>query len=106
MSARKVEIVPKLQVRKPEQVPGPVKASRAVQEQHRLYEGFIRDVGAGRVGELQLESNEPMRSVKVRLRRAASRLGVKLEIWDADSRVYFKPATKRGRSKRQAGKVA
>jgi hypothetical protein len=105
MSARKVEIVPKLQVRKPEQVPGPVKASRAVQERHRLYEGFIRDVGAGSVGELQLESNEPMRSVKVRLRRAASRLGVELEIWDADGRIYFKPATKQGRPKRRVGNV-
>jgi hypothetical protein len=93
-------------VRKPDQVPGPVKSSRAVQEQHRLYESFIRDVGAGRVGELQLEPDDQMRSVKVRLRRAASRLGVELEVWDADSRIYFKPATKRGRPKRQVSEVA
>jgi hypothetical protein len=103
---RKAGIVPKFEVKKANEVPGPVKTSRAVQEQHRLYEGFIRDVGAGRVGELQLESNEQMRSVKVRLRRAASRLGVELEVWDADGRIYFKPATKRGRPKRQVSEVA
>jgi hypothetical protein len=47
-----------------------------------------------------------MRSVKVRLRKAASRLGVELEIWDADGRIYFKPPTKRGRPKRQVREVA
>jgi hypothetical protein len=68
-----------------------------VQEQQRMYEGFIREVGSGDVGELELSPGDQIRSVKVRLRRAASRLGVEVEIWDANQRVYFRPATRRGR---------
>lgn len=64
-----------------------------------MYEGFIREVNSGQVGELELAAGDQIRSVKVRLRRAASRLGVDLEIWDANQRVYFKPATRRGRRK-------
>jgi hypothetical protein len=91
--------MPRLQIRKPEDVPVPSRASRAVQEQQRMYEGFIREVGAGDVGELELGQGDQIRSVKVRLRRAASRIGVDLEIWDANQKVYFRSATRRGRRK-------
>ncbi len=92
--------MPRLEVRRPNEVPTPSRSSRAVQEQQRLYEGFIRDVD-GNVGELQLGAGEQVRSVKVRLRRAATRLGSEIEIWDADGRVYFKTAAKRGRPRKR-----
>jgi hypothetical protein len=66
-----------------------------------MYEGFIREVGSGDVGELELAPGDQIRSVKVRLRRAASRIGIDLEIWDANQKVYFRSATRRGR-RRQA----
>jgi hypothetical protein len=42
-----------------------------------------------------------VRSVKVRLRRASSRLNVDLDIWDADGHVYFRRVTRRGRPRKQ-----
>ena len=95
--------MPRLEVRKPSEVPSPSRSSRAVQEQQRLYEAFIRDVD-GNVGELQPSAGEQLRSIKVRLRRAATRVGSEIEIWDADGKVYFKTAARRGRPrKRDAG---
>jgi hypothetical protein len=41
-----------------------------------------------------------VRSVKVRLRRASSRMGVDLDIWDVNSHVYFKRVTRRGRPRK------
>ena len=63
------------------------------------YEGFIQSIN-GDVGELELSPDEQMRSVKVRLRRAANRLGRDIDIWDVDNRVYFKVGSKRGRPKK------
>lgn len=90
--------MPRFEVRKPDEVPPPIRASRAVQQQQRMYEGFIRNLN-GNVGELELMPDENMRSVKVRLRRAATRLGCQLEIWDANGRVYFKTETQRRRGR-------
>ncbi len=41
------------------------------------------------LAELTLDAGESVRSVKLRLRRASTRTGAKLEIWDADGKVYF-----------------
>jgi hypothetical protein len=88
--------MPRLAVRKATEVPTPSRVSRAVREQQEIYEGFIREINSN-VGELELRTDEQPRSVKVRLRRAATRLGRELEIWDANGKVYFKATTKRGR---------
>jgi hypothetical protein len=69
-----------------------------VQEQQRLYESFIREA-AGDVGELELGPNEQIRGVKVRLRRASTRLGSPIEIWDADGKVYFRTENQRRRGR-------
>ena len=90
--------MPKLELRKPDEVPAPLRASKAVQEQQRLYEGFIKQLN-GNVGELELDPGDQVRSVKVRLRRAATRLGSQLEIWDANGRVYFRTETTRRRGR-------
>jgi hypothetical protein len=63
------------------------------------YEGFIQAINND-VGELELSPGEQVRGVKVRLRRAATRLSREIEIWDADGRVYFRVATKRGRPRK------
>jgi hypothetical protein len=66
----------------------------------RLYESFIQQAGAGEAGELELLSGESARSVKVRLRRAAARLGAEVQIWDSNGRIYFMRGTRRGRSRK------
>ena len=95
--------MPKMTVRSASQVPQPSRASRAVREQQELYEGFIKQIGAN-VGELEPASGEAIRSLKVRLRRASTRLATQLEIWDVNDRVYFtvKTARRRGRPRKQA----
>jgi hypothetical protein len=90
--------MPRLQVRKASEVPSPSRSSRAVQEQQRLYEGFIREVGSD-VGELALAPGEQVRGVKVRLRRASTRVGSPIEIWDVDGKVYFKTENQRRRGR-------
>ncbi len=74
-----------------------------------MYEGFVRGVEAGSVGELVLADGENVRGVKVSLRRAATRLGQSIDIWDADGRVYFRravPKRTRRRRRSQAGPVS
>ena len=83
--------MPRLAIRKQNEVPVPNRSPRALREQQQAYEGFIRQLN-GNVGELELAAGERIRSVKVRLSRAATRLGSTLEIWDANGRVYFKAA--------------
>lgn len=88
--------MPSFAVRSRHEVPAPSKSPKAVQEAQRQYENFIREVGDN-VGELELQPEEQARSVKVRLRRAGTRLGTDLDIWDANERVYFKKKARRGR---------
>lgn len=90
--------MPTFAVRSRSEVPQPSKSPKAVQEMQRQYEGFIREIGDN-VGELELQPGEQARSVKVRLRRAGTRLGADLDIWDANERVYFRNKAKRGRRK-------
>jgi hypothetical protein len=88
--------LPSLKVRNASEVPTPSKSSKAVHDAQLQYEGFIQAIN-GDVGELDLSPDEQVRGVKVRLRRAATRLSREIEIWDVDGRVYFRVATKRGR---------
>jgi hypothetical protein len=94
--------MPLLHVRKPSEAPPPSRSSRAVREQQQKYEEFVRRIDTGDVGDLELEAAENVRSVKVRLRRASSRIGVDLDIWDANGHVYFRRVTRRGRPRKQA----
>ena len=84
--------MPALVVRESSKVPPPQKADAATLAHQQLYEGFIREVGATNVGQLELGDGEELRSVKTRLTRAAKRIGAELQIWDADGKVYFKNA--------------
>jgi hypothetical protein len=92
--------MPQLHVRKPNEAPPPSRSSRAVREQQQKYDEFVRQIDATDVGDLELEQGENVRSVKVRLRRASSRMGVDLDIWDVNSHVYFKRVTRRGRPRK------
>jgi hypothetical protein len=77
--------MPTMTVRSAAQVPQPSRVSRAVREQQELYEGFIKQIGDD-VGELDPAAGEQVRALKV---RASTRLGVQIEIWDANDKVYF-----------------
>lgn len=94
--------MPLLHVRKPSEAPPPSRSSKAVREQQQKYDEFIRSIDASEVGDLELESNENVRSVKVRLRRASSRIGIDIDIWDVNGHVYFRRITRRGRPRRSA----
>ena len=94
--------MPKLHVRKPNEAPLPSRSSRAVREQQQKYDDFVRRIETGEVGDLELEAGENVRSVKVRLRRASTRVGVDVDIWDASGHVYFRRVVRRGRPRKQA----
>jgi len=91
--------LPALTVRSASEVPLPRRSPKAILEAQFEYEGYINAIGAD-VGELELGPSEQPRSVKVRLRRAATRLGKDIETWDADGRVYFRLVVKRGRPRK------
>ena len=91
--------MPQLSIRKLSDVPRPSRVSRAAREQQSLYEDFLRQLN-GNVGELELGAGEWIRSVKVRLRRAAQRLSIELDVWDSNGRVYFRTRPRRGRPRR------
>ena len=98
--------MPTLTARKSAEVPAPSHTTRAAREQQAQFDGFLRDVPADSVGELELAADENARSIKVRLRRAASRLGQTIDIWDAEGRVYFRsaaPKSRRGRPRKVIG---
>jgi hypothetical protein len=92
--------LPQLHVRKPSEAPLPSRSSRAVREQQQKYDDFVRRIDTSDIGDLELEASENVRSVKVRLRRASSRVGVDLDIWDVNGHVYFKRVTRRGRPRK------
>ena len=95
--------MPQLHVRKPGEAPPPSRSSRAVRELQQKYDEFIRGIEGNNVGELVLEPHkENVRSVKVRLRRASSRLGIDLSIWDVNGHVYFQRQSRRGRPRKRS----
>jgi hypothetical protein len=79
--------MPRLSVKKVTEVPLPSRASRAVRELQQKYDNFVKGIDMSEAGELELEPGDNIRSVKVRLRRASSRLSVDIDIWDAHGRV-------------------
>ena len=81
------------------EVPHPTRVPRAVREQQQTYEDFIKSAGTD-VGELELGPDEAIRATKVRLTRAATRLGTQVQVWDADGKVYFSRTARRGRPKK------
>jgi hypothetical protein len=91
--------MPGFQVRKAAEVPQPSRVSRAVREQQQAYEEFITSAGTD-VGELELGPEENVRATKVRLTRAATRLGTQVQVWDANGKVYFSRTARRGRPKK------
>jgi hypothetical protein len=96
--------VPKLMIRKAAEVPAPDRTAKAVREQQQLYAAFIQQA-TGNVGEVSLELGDGIRSIKVKLRRAGTRVGVNLDIWDAEGKVYFQSVTakpRRGRPRKTA----
>jgi hypothetical protein len=94
--------VPTFHKRTAAEVPQPSKVSRTVRERQQAYDEFVKSAGTD-VGELELGPDESIRSTKVSLTRAATRLGTPLQVWDADGKVYFsRTAAKRGRPKKSA----
>jgi len=92
--------MPELLKRKLEEVPPPpAHFSAKTEEQKALFERFIREVGSD-VGELQLAQGENSRGIKARLSRAATRVGVKLQIWADEGKVYFRQFTPKERHRR------
>ena len=91
--------MPSMTIRSASEAPVPNRSTKAVREAQLQYEAYVKAINSD-VGELELSPDEQARSVKVRLRRAATRLGREIEIWDADGRVYFRVATKRGRPRK------
>jgi hypothetical protein len=91
--------MPTLTVKKPDQVPQNSRVSKAVRERQLAYDAFIKEVTED-VGELKLDPTETVRSVKVSLRRAATRQGISVEIWDAQNSVYFRRESRRGRPRK------
>lgn len=91
--------MPTFTKRTADQVPQPSRVSKSMREKQQVYENFIKSVGTD-VGELELEQNETIRATKVRLTRAATRLGSQIQVWDADGKIYFSKTARRGRPKK------
>ena len=91
--------MPRLIVRSASEVPAPTRSPKAVREAQLQYESYVQSINSD-VGELELGPDENIRSVKVRLRRAASRLDRDIDIWDVNGKVYFRVAAKRGRPRK------
>jgi hypothetical protein len=64
-----------------------------------MYDGFIGSIG-NEVGELQVAPGETIRTLKVNLRRAATRTGIAIVTWEADGNVYFSREPRRGRPRK------
>ena len=93
--------MPSMTIRSASEAPLPNRATKAVREVQLQYEEYVQAINSD-VGELELSPDELPRSVKVRLRRAATRLGREIDIWDANGRIYFRVSAKRGRPKKSA----
>lgn len=68
---------------------GATAADRAIQEQYNEYVLLARQSAEN--GKLTPDGSETMRSVKMRVRRAASRLNLDtgMKVWDVSGIVYF-----------------
>lgn len=84
-----------LHIRRVGDVPPPLRGSFEARRAQQIYDGFVKEVDRDHVGELTIVGEETIRSVKVRLRRASTRLGRPVEIWDQGERVFFRPEPRR-----------
>lgn len=70
--------------------PKPLKQSGRLAMRMREYEGYVKDVPAGKVGQLTPGRDESARGIALRIGRAARRLDKIAETWVVDGVVYFK----------------
>ncbi|MEX0781791.1 MAG: hypothetical protein WD557_04010 [Dehalococcoidia bacterium] len=64
--------------------PGPLRARMA------QYEDYVASLRKGEAGRLVPTDGEAARGLALRVTRAATRLGRPVEVWTAESAVYFK----------------
>jgi hypothetical protein len=69
---------------------GPATAS-ALSRRMREYEGFVTAVKRGQTGKLVPSDGETAASVRLRVARAARRVGKPIQTWTVEDTVYFKP---------------
>lgn len=55
------------------------------------YEGYITQVGSGKVGQISPSEGDTVRGIALRVSRAAKRVGRDVETWVAEGSVYFRP---------------
>jgi hypothetical protein len=53
------------------------------------FEQHVLNLTIGSAGEIQLEGNDDLRSLRARLKRVSDRLNRPLRIWDAEGNLYF-----------------
>jgi len=86
--------MPAFSIRTAAEVPEAERPNRQKRNTISLYQCFIREIGDD-VGELQVMGGECRSTIKMSLRRAAIHLGLVLDIWYADEKVYFRVAVPR-----------
>lgn len=75
----------------PTEAPKNDTSSKADREMREAYQAAIRDtIAAGKVGQVTIDEGETQRSIKVRLRHAATVIKAEIDVWDVNNIVYFK----------------
>jgi hypothetical protein len=74
---------------KESEAPKPARQTGRLAARMREYEGYVANVGAGKVGRLVPGSNETGRGVALRVSRAAKRAGKSINTWVVNDVVYF-----------------
>ena len=78
------DVIPEKSAPRPRSAPSPF-ASRMNE-----YEGYVRGLRKGTIGQLRPGPSETPRGVSMRVSRAARRVGTTIETWTADGAVYFR----------------
>ena len=95
----------KFAYRKPSEVPSYTHTNPDVIELQKTYDGYISAMipsAKNMVGVLELDTSESTRSVKIRVRRAATRKGVNVKVWGYKREVFFQVEPRRGRRRNQS----
>jgi hypothetical protein len=53
------------------------------------FERHVAELHVGSAGEIELEADDDMRTLKTRLKRVSDRMKRPLRIWDVEGRLYF-----------------
>ena len=72
--------------------PRPSGAPSRKQADMCAYEGYVTSLKKGQAGKLATSPGETTRSVTVRVRKAAARLGRAVDVWSVGDEVYFRQA--------------